>query len=344
VRPLHRIRSLIKQAPRSNGKPAWHAVNAAAPGRIASGPSQVSKEKNMSVEFPIITHLDQVRAAIVGRDEFIVADKGGYFVANYIFAGGPETFGCLLTATPEEVAKALLRREARGMKFDMSGKPVARPYHKFFNFGEKFETLPANVDFSIAHHILDKLDGSMIHPAPVDGMTRLMTRMGITHVSLMAEDFVLNGSSLHYAEFCRDLFAEGMTPILEFCSRKQRIVIDYPVDQLILTGIRNIATGRYVSYVDMVRIGGDYGIRYSRRRLRSCKSRSLMHRSDRRPHRQRLSFHSEAHDREAQAGQVRPIFRARPPARSIGAPARGAGSGRGRGCVGRRGRRCEGGA
>jgi T4 RnlA family RNA ligase len=40
----------------------------------------------------------------------------------------------------------------------------------------------------------------------------------------------------------------GLTPIFEWCSRKQRIVLDYKEDTLILTAMRNMKTGEYMDY------------------------------------------------------------------------------------------------
>jgi RNA ligase len=50
------------------------------------------------------------------------------------------------------------------------------------------------------------------------------------------------------------------TPIFEFCSRSQRIVIDYPTADLVLLAIRNNLTGNYISYDDMVELAKDYNI------------------------------------------------------------------------------------
>jgi RNA ligase len=48
--------------------------------------------------------------------------------------------------------------------------------------------------------------------------------------------------------------AANMTPIFEWCSRKQRIVIDYPVDRLVLTAVRENFTGEYVPYSELQRM------------------------------------------------------------------------------------------
>ena len=86
----------------------------------------------------------------------------------------------------------------------------------------------------------------MIRPIPTPEGFRLATKAGITDVAMNAEVFVADKP--HYATFINKCIQKGMTPIFEWCSRKNRIVVDYPEDQLILTGIRDNDTGSYVTY------------------------------------------------------------------------------------------------
>lgn len=188
----------------------------------------------MNYEFPYITNITDVLPAIEGRDEFVVAVKEGYTVINYNVMMA-DTFDCDI------------RRECRGIIFDTeSGEILRRPYHKFFNVNEREETQDNVVDLSQSHAILEKLDGSMIAPFVVNDRMIWGTKMGATEVAEPVEDFVL----LHenYSQFARFLIRRGYTPIFEWCSRKQRIVLDYKEDQLILTAIRDLTTGRYMSW------------------------------------------------------------------------------------------------
>jgi len=52
----------------------------------------------------------------------------------------------------------------------------------------------------------------------------------------------------------------GYTPIFEWTSRQQRIVIDYPEDRLVLLHVRNIETGEYASRVQVNDLAQQYGI------------------------------------------------------------------------------------
>jgi RNA ligase len=200
----------------------------------------------MNYEFPTITNISDVLPAIAGRDEFVVAEKEGYTVINYNVMLA-DTFDCNI------------RRECRGIIFDtVTGDIIRRPFHKFFNVNEREETQDHVVDMSRSHAIFEKLDGSMIAPFIVNGEMIWGTKMGATDVAKPVEEFVEARS--HYRIFAKFLISRGYTPIFEWCSRKQRIVLDYKEDQLILTAIRSLYDGRYVSRDLMVMHAEEYGI------------------------------------------------------------------------------------
>jgi RNA ligase len=200
----------------------------------------------MNYEFPTITNISDVLPAIAGRDEFVVAVKEGYTVINYNVMMA-DTFDCNI------------RRELRGIIFDTAtGEILRRPFHKFFNVNEREETQDHVVDLSQDHRIFEKLDGSMIAPFVVNGEMIWGTKMGATDVAKPVEEFVEARS--HYRIFAKFLISRGYTPIFEWCSRKQRIVLDYKEDQLILTAIRSLYDGRYVSRDLMVMHAEEYGI------------------------------------------------------------------------------------
>ena len=202
----------------------------------------------MNYEFPYIRNISDVLPAIEGRDEFVVAEKEGYTVINYNVMMA-DTFDCNI------------RRECRGIIFDTeSGEIIRRPYHKFFNVNEREETQDHVVDLSQDHRILEKLDGSMIAPFVVNGDLIWGTKMGATDVAKPVEEFVKNNPQ--YVEFAEYLinFGDGWTPIFEWCSRKQRIVLDYKEDQLVLTAIRNMITGEYSNFSNIKLHGQEQNI------------------------------------------------------------------------------------
>lgn len=209
----------------------------------------------MNYTFPEILHLDDALRAINGSDEFIVAEREWGYVVNYVVSTEstfPEVKNEEHTSAAMKVSAlhSAIRRECRGLLFDKQGKIMSRRLHKFFNVNERYETLFYRIDFNLPHVILEKLDGSMITPIKMpDGIIRWGTKMGLTDVAMGAEEFVANHVQYDtFAEQCMDV---GMTPIFEWCSRKQRIVVDYPVDRLILTAMRHNVTGKYISYHDL---------------------------------------------------------------------------------------------
>lgn len=217
----------------------------------------------MKYDFPVITHIDEVLPAIAERDEFIVVQKDGYQVVNYAVMmedSFPPVFTASGSAAMREEAtlhKSILR-ECRGLVFDLDGNLINRRYHKFFNVNERDETRFEKIDFSKPHVILDKLDGSMVSPCMVNGHVRWMTKMGITDTSLQAELHTVRNRI--YREMAEWELSRGWTPIFEWVSRASRIVLDYPEDSLVLTAMRETATGRYMLYKDMVELGYYYDI------------------------------------------------------------------------------------
>jgi RNA ligase len=225
----------------------------------------------MNYTFPHITNIAQVLAVIKDKPEFIVKECDRHTIINYVMADSG-TFPPVLVDNwtklcrkpldwkPTYDVNAAILRECRGIVFGVDGTVIARRLHKFFNVGEKQETFIENVDFSRPHVIMDKLDGSMITPIPIpregldthrNGMytIRWGTKMGITHVGMQVEEFV--ASHQNYNKFAEECIYHDLTPIFEWCSRKQRIVVDYPQDKLVLTAVRDNVTGSYMPYDHM---------------------------------------------------------------------------------------------
>jgi RNA ligase len=207
----------------------------------------------MNYDFPEIKTIQDVLPHIEGRDEFRVMDKDWYTVINYMVSL-ENTF---LWDENDPIGSAV-RRECRGLIFDIgTGNLISRPYHKFFNVGEKEETQLNKINLYEPHVVLEKLDGSMIRPILTPEGFRLATKAGITDISEQAEAFIsdkwIPTNELHkpYHTFIRKCIQKGTTPLFEWVSRKNRIVVDYPEDNLILTGMRYNNTGSYLPYVVM---------------------------------------------------------------------------------------------
>ena len=196
----------------------------------------------MKYQFPVINNIAEVLPLIADKPEFIVAVKdGGYTVINYVVQTG-DTF------PPVSSEADAILRECRGIIFDTAtGVILRRPLHKFFNCEEREETQLNKIDFSAPHTVLTKMDGSMIVPFEVGAgskMIRFGTKMGITQVALPVEEFVVDHPE--YMKFSTWCIENQISPIYEWCSRKQTIVLDYPEDRLVLLACRHMITGEYL--------------------------------------------------------------------------------------------------
>jgi RNA ligase len=207
----------------------------------------------MNYDFPQIKTIDDVLPHISGREEFLVMEKEGYTVIKYAVAF-EDTFQW---DSNDQVGSAI-RRECRGITFDTEGNLICRKYHKFFNVGEKEETQLNKINLYEPHIVLEKLDGSCVIPQPSPDGFVLTTKSGVTEISQQAEEFI--SDKPHYAEFIHSMFDGKLTPIFEWVSRKNRIVVDYENDNLILTAIRNTEMGNYLPYFNMLDLAEHWNI------------------------------------------------------------------------------------
>ena len=207
--------------------------------------------------FPIAPTLDEVRAAVQGMVEFKCStyaegDGSELLFYNYRFCS-PKTFPTVDGASPEDARMFLLRRECRGLVFrvlpDGSSKLEARMFHKFFNVGERADTDESRLDLSRPHSLLVKHDGSLVAPVMRHhGGVDFATKSGFTSVAaLMKERFLVKNQ--HYEPWCKDWLERGYTPLFEWCSLRNKIVLEYQEDSLILLGIRHTESGRYLAHV-----------------------------------------------------------------------------------------------
>lgn len=198
----------------------------------------------MNYKFPKIENIGQIEAAIRGREEFSVNERDGFTVVLY-HVNFVDTF------PPVKTLNHAIRRELRGIKFDATGNTIARTYHKFFNVNERPETSENIIDWDSKFDILEKLDGSMIHPMLLNDEVVFCTKAGITDIAAPAEKFALEHKKINYLDFCHHIMRQGYTPLFEWCSNKNRIVLSYPNDRLVLTGVRHIIEGRYMDMNEM---------------------------------------------------------------------------------------------
>jgi RNA ligase len=197
-------------------------------------------------QFPKITNIKDVLPHI--DVNFRVVEKEGITYINYVSLL-PSIF------PPVTDTASAIRRECRGIAFDtQTGNLVSRPFHKFFNMGEREDAQFIDED----HKVLHKLDGSMIRPlVHPDGTIRLGTKMGVTEVAMDAEAFVARRPE--YLEFMKDMIDRDITPIFEYVGPHNRVVLEYE-ENLILLACRNLYSGEYFEYDTLLAIADVYDI------------------------------------------------------------------------------------
>ncbi|NDB28111.1 hypothetical protein EB151_01000 [archaeon] len=183
----------------------------------------------MDYFFPVIHNISQVLRELKQKDYDII-NQDQFCIVNSNSIDSP------------------LLREIRGLAFDLNGNIIARPYHHAFQLDKHDETKYSRIikELKKLNVFLEKLDGTTVYPVPTPYGYRLSTKNGITNVSLNAEVFIANKTQ--YNEFIKICLFKNCTPIFEWCSLQDKIVIEYPEDNLILTGLRNVKTGVYCKY------------------------------------------------------------------------------------------------
>jgi RNA ligase len=201
-------------------------------------------ENDVTMSTRSIEHIDDILPAIEGRDDFVVSERPGYRVIDYVYA-------------LEDSFDHPDRIQCRGLKFDATGAILARPLHKFFNIGEKPDIQTHNLDLNRPHVIMEKLDGSMIHPAVLDNQLVLMTRMGVTETAQLASRHL----TPKLEQVCRHwIETEGYTPVFEFTAPDNRIVVHYDQSRLTLLAMRHIITGTYLERDQVEDCARDMGL------------------------------------------------------------------------------------
>lgn len=191
--------------------------------------------------FVEIRTIDDVLPHISHDTGIVVSKRDSYTVIDYVFVTD-DTFS-------NDVA-----RECRGLKFAPDGQILARPFHKFFNIGEVER--PEDISWDQPHVVMDKRDGSMVHPCVVDGAMVFMTRMGITDQAQLAWSY----ADQAVRDLCAATLAAGQTPIFEFTAPENRVVVVYDAPQLTLLAVRETITGRYLPHAELTALAVKHGV------------------------------------------------------------------------------------
>jgi RNA ligase len=197
-----------------------------------------------------------VRKIISTKPEFKENFRPGFSVFNYNVAFA-DTF------PPVVDRDSAILRELRGLIFDTKGKVISRRFHKFFNMNEREETAAENVNWGRKYWIMDKLDGSMVTPYENSfGVIKWFSKAGDTFITDQIDAWFKKNVNLlgNYVLFARTMADRGITPIFEWCTPENRIVVNYPKSELILIALRWIESGKYVDPNAMKNLAEEYGI------------------------------------------------------------------------------------
>lgn len=173
--------------------------------------------------------LNDALKSLEGRPEFAVKRYDGLVCINYLLQL-PDSFEGI-------------RANFRGITFDeVTGECISLPFHKFYNINQ-LPTTQWNLLSSLTGTIYEKVDGSMVHFFMHRGNLRCATRMSAeTPQALEALKFFQKTSMLDA------VVAEveaGYTPLFEYISPNNQIVVEYPETRLVYLNSRNRKTGEY---------------------------------------------------------------------------------------------------
>jgi len=152
----------------------------------------------------------------------------------------------------DDTFESAIKKECRGLIISsITGKVLARRFHKFFNINERNEVLIEKIDFT-GCQITEKIDGSLVTPVLLDNgeLFWLTRKVKIQEV----EEFVIK-SEFDYTKFIMKYIKENITPMFEWIDNN-RIpgMLYYSEKQLILIALRHNITGEYIEIPEDVTI------------------------------------------------------------------------------------------
>lgn len=177
--------------------------------------------------YPTIAHLDDILPHIAHNRAIRAFDDGTITNIRYLI-NDPDVF------------KTAHDLECRGLIFDSkTGALLSRPFHKFFNIANLTTATTLMQGGPVV--LFDKLDGSMVAGFVHNGQQRLHTKGGFTAQSARAEQQM----SASVRALITEAFDDGYTPIFEWTSPDNRIIIAYDTADFVLLALRHRTTGAY---------------------------------------------------------------------------------------------------
>ena len=136
-------------------------------------------------------------------------------------------------------------RNMRGITFRKDTKEmIALPFHKFFNFNENPYTEENNIKDKRIKRVTEKFDGSLIYFFILNNKLHCKTKKNsFSDQANMAMTIVNNNPELK--DEILEIIKNNYTPLFEFISYLNQIVILYQSHELIYLGSRNMKNGKY---------------------------------------------------------------------------------------------------
>ena len=171
------------------------------------------------------------------------------------------TIACYMIASPE-LWKLPMAPECRGIVWNSQGECVSLPFHKFFNVGETQDTQEHVLPWDWNYNCAEKRDGSLITPVLVStGIDKKVyfksKKSFYSEVAIAAQ----NNAPVEVVQLCTFLLEKNLTPIFEYTSPNNEIVINYGTSpQFVLLAIRDNFNGKYSSPTSVENIAEKYGV------------------------------------------------------------------------------------
>ncbi len=140
-------------------------------------------------------------------------------------------------------------RQCRGLIHDDNGVVVARPFRKFFNYGQA-EAPEFALDAAVS--VTDKMDGSL------GILYRASNGFAISTRGSFESEQAIHATFLFHAKYKAFVPPKGWTLLFEIVFPANRVVLDYgDMDDLVLLGAVEIATGKSVGPDDLLLLEWD---------------------------------------------------------------------------------------
>lgn len=188
------------------------------------------------MKFPRIQRIEDLAPFVADKKEIRFAEHpNGVTIGCYMFMDS-KTFD-----SPHAL-------ECRGIAFDRTGAICSRPLHKFFNVGEKDWLTQERIKaLSDAPRTMEKLDGSMIATAWVDGDLAWRSKKTFTSdVVRLTHEYLAAQPDESLVAFATTIAASGHTATFELTHPLARIVVGQDAPRLRLLHVRENVSGEYV--------------------------------------------------------------------------------------------------